>query len=182
MSKYVKNLVSEHLSERLSGVQDALLVNMIGLDVNSNNRLRTALREKSIQVMVVKNSLAARATEGTPLAVMFDGLTGSSAICWGGEDIVSLAKEVSSLAKKKEYEAFETRGGVMEGEGLSAEQVAEVSKWPTREEQLSLLVGRILGPGARLASQLTGPGGALASQISQLGEEEESGTEESGTG
>ena len=177
MSKYVKNLVSEHLRGQLSGVQDALLVNMIGLDANANNRLRTALREKNIQVMVVKNSLAARATEGTPLAAMFDGLTGSSAICWGGEDIVSLAKDVSELAKNKEYEAFEARGGVMEGESLSAEQVAEVSKWPTREEQLSLLVGQILGPGARLVSQLTGPGSALASQISKKGEEEESGTE-----
>jgi large subunit ribosomal protein L10 len=177
MSKYVKNLVSEHLRERLNGVQDALLVNMIGLDANANNRLRTTLQEKNIQVMVVKNSLAARATEGTPLAAMFDGLTGTSAICWGGEDIVSLAKEVSALARDKEYEAFEARCGVMEGESLSAEQVSEVSKWPTREEQLSLLVGQILGPGARLASQLTGPGSALASQISQKGEEEESGTE-----
>ena len=177
MSKYVKNLVSEHLRGQLSGVQDALLVNMIGLDANANNRLRTALREKNIQVMVVKNSLAARATEGTPLAAMFDGLTGSSAICWGGEDIVSLAKDVSELAKNKEYEAFEARGGAMEGESLSAEQVAEVSKWPTREEQLSLLAGQILGPGARLVSQLTGPGSALASQISKKGEEEESGTE-----
>ena len=177
MSKYVKNLISDHLRSRLNGVQDALLVNMIGLDVNTNNRLRTALREKDIEVMVVKNSLAARATEGTPLSVMFDGLTGSSAICWGGEDIVSLAKEVAGLAKDKEYEAFEARGGVMEGESLSAEQVAEVSKWPTREEQLSLLVGQILGPGARLVSQLTGPGSALASQICQEDEEGESGTE-----
>jgi len=177
MSKYVKNLVSEHLRGQLNGLQDALLVNMIGLDANANNRLRTALQEKNIQVMVVKNSLAARATEGTPLAAMFDGLTGSSAICWGGEDIVSLAKDVSELAKNKEYEAFEARGGVMEGESLSAEQVAEVSKWPTREEQLSILVGQILGPGARLVSQLTGPGSALASQISKKGEEEESSTE-----
>jgi len=177
MSKYVKNLVSEHLRGQLNGLQDALLVNMIGLDANANNRLRTALREKNIQVMVVKNSLAARATEGTPLAAMFDGLTGSSAICWGGEDIVSLAKDVSELAKNKEYEAFEARGGVMEGESLSAEQVAEVSKWPTREEQLSILVGQILGPGARLVSQLPGPGSALASQISKKGEEEESSTE-----
>jgi ribosomal protein L10 len=90
---------------------------------------------------------------------------------------VSLAKGVSDLAKDKQYEAFEARGGVMEGERLSAEQVGRVSKWPTREEQLSLLVGQILGPGARLASQLTGPGSALASQISQKGEEGESGTE-----
>ena len=42
-----------------------------------------------------------------------------------------------------------------------------VSKWPSRTEQLSILAGQILSPGANLASQLTSVGGALASQIKQ---------------
>jgi ribosomal protein L10 len=172
MSKYVKNLISENLRERLAGVDDALLVNMVGLSANANNRLRAALSEKDIRVMVVKNSLAARAAAGTPLGVMFEGLTGTSAICWGGEDLVSLAKEVTRLGKESEYAAFEARGGVMDGEKLTPAQVVEVSKWPNREEQLSRLVGQILGPGAKLASQLKSPGGALASQIGKLAEEE----------
>jgi ribosomal protein L10 len=62
---------------------------------------------------------------------------------------------------------------VLDGEKLTPEKVDEVSKWPTREEQLSLLIGQILGPGATLAAQLTGPGSALASQIAQKGEGEE---------
>lgn len=173
MSKYVKKLVAEHLTRQLSGVEDALLVNMIGLDANANNRLRGELEAKDIRVMVVKNSLAARATAGTPLGEMFEGLTGTNAVCWGAADVVLLAKEVVRLAKEKEYEAFEPRGGVMAGEALTAQQVVEVSKWPSREEQLSLLVGQILGPGSRLAAQLNGPGSALASQVAQKAEEEE---------
>jgi large subunit ribosomal protein L10 len=175
MSKYVKDLISESLRESLKEVDDALLVDMIGLDANTNNRLRAELREKDIRVMVVKNSLARRATEGTPLSVMFEGLTGTSAICWGSEDIVSLAKEVMRLAKDESMAPFHARGGLTEGEMLSAEQVREISKWPSREEQLSLLVGQTLGPGSRLAAQLTGPAGALAGQIAQKGEEEETG-------
>ena len=171
MSKYVKNLITEHLRERFSGVDDALLVNVIGLDANANNRLRTELSEKDVRVMVVKNSLAARATEGTPLGVIFEDLTGSSAVCWGCEDVVTLAKEVTRLARDKQYEAFEARGAVMDGQKLSAEEVQRVSKWPSRPEQLSLLVGQILGPGAGLAAQLTGPGGAVAGQIAQIAEE-----------
>ncbi len=174
MSKYVKNLITEDLRTRLAGVEDALLVNLVGLNANANNRLRTALEEKNIQVVVVKNSLAARAAEGGPLAPMFEGVTGSAAVCWAPqEDIVALAKEVTRLAKMKEYEAFEARGGVMGGERLSAAQVDEVSRWPSREEQLSLLVGQILGPGARLASQILGPGGTLAGQVASRAEEEE---------
>ena len=177
MSKYVKNLIADHLRQRLENVHDALLVNVIGLDANANSRLRTNLTSKDINLMVVKNSLAAQATAGTPLAPIFEGLTGTAAICWGSEDIVSLAKEVVRLAAEKEYEAFEARGGIMDGDPLTAEQVAQVSKWPNRSEQLSILIDQILSPGANLASQLTGPGGALASQIEQKAEEGEDGQE-----
>jgi len=178
MSKYVKKLVTDHLRQRFEGVSDALLVNVIGLDANATNRLRTELVSKDINVMVVKNSLAARATEGTPLNPMFQGLTGTAAVCWGSEDIVSLAKEIMELTKREEYEAFQNRGGVMDGEQLSPEQVAEVSRWPSRTEQLSILIGQILGPGANLAGQLGGPGSALAGQIGQISEEEVSEEEE----
>jgi ribosomal protein L10 len=173
MSKYVKNLVSEHVRERLRGVHDALLVNMVGLNATMSNRLRAELKGKNIEVLVVKNSLAARAVQGTPLARMFDGVAGSAAVCWGAGDIVSLAKEVTRLARDKRFEAFRPTGGVMDGEKLSPEQVEQVSKWPSREEQLAMLVGQILGPGARLAAQLLGPGGAVAGQIQQKGEEKE---------
>ena len=171
MSKFVKNLVAGHYANRLEGVHDALLVNVIGLDANSNVMLRKRLREKDIQLMVIKNSLARRATEGTPLAPAFDNTEGSLAILWGQEDLISLAKEVMSLHDDKEFEAFEARGGVMEGEPLTAERVKEISKWPNRQEQLSILSGQILAPGANLSSQLIAPGGALASQIEKKAEE-----------
>ncbi|MEN6406896.1 MAG: 50S ribosomal protein L10 [Thermoguttaceae bacterium] len=176
MSKYVKNLISDHLRDQLKGVNDALVVNMIGLAANTNTRLRAELRKKNIHVVVVKNSMAARATDGTPLAPLFAGLTGTAAVCWGGEDIVSLAKEITKLVKDDKYKPFEARGGVMDGEALSGAQVEQVSKWPSRTEQLSILMGQILSPGAKLASQLNAIGGALASQIEQkaTGEEESS--------
>ena len=138
---------------------------MVGLKANASYRLRAELRSKNIRVLVVKNSLAARAMSGTPLAGMFEGVAGSAAICWGGEDIVSLAKQITRLIGAGQYANFEARGGIMDGQQISAEQVAAVAKWPSRAEQLSLLVGQILSPGANLASQLMSIGGALASQI-----------------
>jgi large subunit ribosomal protein L10 len=170
MSKFVKNLLTEDIRERLTNVHDALLVNMIGLDANTNTRLRAELRAKNIHVLVIKNSSAARAAAGTTLAPLFDGISGTAAICWGAEDIVSLAKEITKLAKDEKNAPFETRGGVMDGERLDAASVERVSKWPSRTEQLSILLGQILSPAAMLASQLTSVGGALASQIEQRGE------------
>ena len=171
MSKYVKELISRDISRRLDGVEDALLVNVIGIDANQTVVLRRELRSKDIKLMVVKNSMARHATEGTPLAPAFEGVEGTLALVWGGEDFISLVKEVSQLDKSSDYESFEARGGVMDGEHLTADRVREISKWPNRVEQLSILSGQILSPGAKLASQLIGPGGALASQIEKKSEE-----------
>lgn len=171
MSKYVKDLVASEYKSDLQGVGDLLLVNISGMNANANMRLRREFRAKNIRLKMIKNSLARRATEGTALAPAFEGGGLSAAALWGGEDIVSLAKEVIRLAKEKQYEPFAPLGGVMAGEKLSKAQVEEVSKWPSRAEQLSILVGQILSPGATLAAQLLGPGGALASQVKQKGEE-----------
>ena len=171
MSKYLKDLITNEVRSRLDGVNDALLVDVIGMEANANVELRKSLREKNIRLMVVKNSLACRATEGTALAPAFEGAAGTSAVVWGGEDVVSLAKEVMRLAEQSEYQPFAPKGGVMGGEKLSKEDVTAIRKWPSRGEQLSLLVGQILGPGANLAAQLLGPGAQVASQIKQKSEE-----------
>lgn len=174
MSKYVKDLVTKDVARRLEGVSDALLVNVVGLGANRTVVLRRELREKDIQLLVIKTSLARRATDGTSLAAAFEGAEGTLAMAWGGEDFISLTKEICKLDKGKEYPEFEARGGVMDGDCLTADRVREISKWPNRQEQLSLLSGQILSPGANLSSQLIGPGGALASQIEKKSEEEES--------
>lgn len=168
MSKYVKELITRDLRQRLEGVDDALLVDMVGLDANTNTRLRAEFRRKKIEVMVVKNSLARRATEGTPLSAMFEGLTGTSALCWGSEDIISLAKEVTRLASDKELAPFSARGGVMDGELISAAQVHEISKWPNRQELLGIVAGQLIGVASEVSSQLVGPARQIASQIEKL--------------
>lgn len=171
MSKYLKNLIADHLKGRLDGVQDLLVVDVLGVEANASVALRRQLREKEISLLVVKKSLARRATEGTALAPAFEGVEGSAAVVWGGEDIVSLAKEVMRVANDDQFAPFAPKGGVMDGAALSADDVKAVSKWPSRGEQLSILVGQILGPGATLSAQLLGPGKLLASQVEQKSEE-----------
>ena len=171
MSKYLKNLIADDLKQRLDGVEELLVVDVLGLEANKNVILRRQLRDKQVSLLVVKNSLARRATEGTALAPAFEGIDGSSAIVWGSEDIVSLAKEVIRIAEDKAFAPFSPKGGVMEGQSLTADEVRAVSKWPSRQEQLSLLSGQILSPGATLSAQLLGAGAQLASQINQKSEE-----------
>lgn len=173
MSKYVKDLMTKDVANRLDGVEDCVVANVIGLDANTTSALRKRLREKDIHLMVIKNSLARRATADSSLAPAFEGLDGTAAVVWGAEDFVSLVKEVADLHKDDDFEAFEARGGAMDGEQLTPERVLEISKWPSRAEQLSMLVGQILGPGSQLSAQLKGPGSALASQLKQIEEKGE---------
>ncbi len=173
MSKYVKNLITKDLSSRLEGVADAVLVNVIGMESGPSYLIRKHLREKNIQMLVVKRTMACRATAGTSLRPMFETQTGSMAIVWGCEDFVSLTKEIVAMDKAGTFAKFEIKGGVMDGDPLTAEKVKAISKWPNRLEQISLLVGQILSPGASLSSQLLSPGGKLASQIEKIAEKQE---------
>ena len=108
--------------------------------------------------MVVKNSLARRATEGTTLAPAFEGAKGSQAVVWGSEDVVSLAKEVMAIADGDDFEKFEPTGGVLDGDKLTAADVKSVSKWPSRTEMLSTLIGPDHGPGDDALRSVARPG------------------------
>lgn len=173
MSKYVKNLIADELKGRLDGVSDAIIANVIGMDSAKTFQIRKLMREKGISMLVVKRSLAGRATTDSSLNSLFEGKQGSMAVIWGCDDFVSLCKEIAALVKSNQFAKFELRGGVMDGEELSAEKVMAVSKWPNRQEQISLLVGQILSPGANLSAQLLGSGAKLAGQVKKLVENKE---------
>ncbi len=173
MSKLVKRLVSRDILNRLDGVNDAILVNVIGMESGATFLIRKTLREKGIQMLVVKRSLAFRATDKTNLQPAFASCEGSIAVVWGCEDFVSLAKEITTIEKRGGFAKFEIKGGVLDGEGMDANKVRAVSKWPSRQEQISLLLGQILSPGTNLVGQIVGPGRKLASQVKKHIENQE---------
>lgn len=174
MSKYVKDLVTRDIAQRLDGVEDAVVVSTVGMDANTTVQLRDELASQDVQMMVVKNSLVRRATGESKLAAAFKDAKGPIAVCWGGSDFVSLVKTVVKLDKDEEkYGKFKAQGGAMDGEPLDAEGLKAVSKWPSREEQISLLVGQILSPGANLSGAMLGAGKLLASQVKEVMEKQE---------
>ncbi len=165
MSKAIKDMLVDDLKHRLQTVGDVVVVSLGRLDAQKTTRLRHTLRKKQIHLQLVKNSLARRATAGTPLEPAMTDAAGMLALAWGGEDVVDLAKEIDRIAGDKEFEGFECRGGAMDGSRLAAADVQRVAKWPTRGEQLSILSGQINSLGALLSGQILSAGGALAGQI-----------------
>jgi ribosomal protein L10 len=82
-------------------------------------------------------------------------------------------KEITKLINSGKFPKLEIKGGVMDGEAMSADQVKKVSKWPSRQEQISMLVGQILSPGAMLSGQLVGPARKIAGQVKKMIENQE---------
>lgn len=181
MSKYVKGLLVSHVQKRLEGATDALLVSMVGVSANASVSIRAELADRGVQVLFVRNSMARLACRGTALEGLFDELTGPVAVCWGSTDIVSLAKEIVAVSTDKRFApdkkapegtGFLIVGGIMDGDRMSAEMVTAVSKWASREETISMVIGQAVGAGANLISQIVGASGALVGQIKSKGEEE----------
>jgi large subunit ribosomal protein L10 len=166
MSKLVKDMLVDDLKKRLNNVGDVVVVSLGRLDAQKTSQLRNTLRKKKIQLQLIKNSLARRATLDTPLAPAFSKTEGMLAIAWGGEDVVDLAKELDRLSSVKDFEGLECKGGALDGARLDAGDIKRVAKWPTRSEQLSILSGQISGLASTLSGQILSVGGTIAGQIS----------------
>lgn len=174
MSKYVKDLLIDHLKKEIGETADVVVVSIAGLTSNKGMDLRKRLRAKNIHLRVVRNSLARLAVKGSDLTPALKDLSGPAALAWGGEDIVALAKEISALAEDKAFAPFKARCAAIGGELFSAEQVVkEVSKWPSRRDVLATISGQLLGTAAKLSGQLVGAGGKVAGQILKKSEGEE---------
>src|SRR5690349_20430082 len=167
MSKQVKDLITREFQSRLKDVDGVAVINPRGINAIKNNLIRRRLHEKGLRMMVVKNTLARRATEGTALKGFERLLDGPSALVYGKQSLPTIARAV--LDEKKADETLELRGVFFDGEVYEgAKGVEQVSKLPTREEAIGLLVGAILGPGKKLAAALKGPGGTLGAMLKTI--------------
>lgn len=170
MSRAVKDLVINDVRKRMGAVKDVVFVDTSKMDAFSQNTLRLKLREKSIRVVGVKNTLARRVLGENGVAGVDAYLAGPTSIIFGSTDIVALSKEVFQQAKASK-DTLVVKGGAIEGSGLNAKTLEDVSKGPSREELIGKIASLMLGPGAQLAAALLGPGGTLAGQVKSKSEE-----------
>jgi large subunit ribosomal protein L10 len=188
MSKRIKELLVTDLQQRIGDTSEMLVVDSSRLDAISDNRFRLGLREKDIRILTVKNSMALRALHSAEVTALDPILEGPSSLVFGGEDIVSLSKEVAGWARELGDGLLEIKGGMLEGITLSASDVDELSKSPSREELIGQIAGLLLSPGATIAGSLLGPGGLVAGSIEAIAdgeaeeETEEAAVEEADTG
>jgi large subunit ribosomal protein L10 len=171
MSRPVKNLITQSYRQRFADVEGAVLIDIRGIKSNQNNRLRGVLATKKVRVAVVKNSLAKKALAGTKLENLTKLLEGPSAVTYGGDSVVSVARELIEIAK--EIENLKFRGAIMDGQVYGPEQIKELSKFPTKAEAQAKVVTLILSPAKKLVGQVLSPGKKLAALVKAIQEKRE---------
>jgi large subunit ribosomal protein L10 len=173
MSTYVKGLLQKDIEQKFEGVRDFLVVDLKGIGGNENNEMRGVLKEKGIKISVVKNAMMTRALDGlglTSASSLFEA--GPSAVAFGGDSVVDVAKEIAEWGKK--IEVISMKGAFVDGEVLDAAGAEALSKMPNRLELQGAVVMLANSPGRTIAGCLTGPGGIIAGCVKGLVEKLES--------
>ncbi len=137
-----KELINE-LAKSFQMANGIVFCDYKGMTHKQIEELRKLSKTKSIQVKVVKNTLAMIAMEnaGKSGAKLKD----TNLLVWG-EDIVELAKTVTEFAKTSGTDKFVVKGGYFEGGVVETKQVEAYSKLASREEFLGMLLSTWTAP------------------------------------
>ena len=165
MRREEKSELVAELGEKLKAAKVAVLARYQGLTVTQTNRFRRELRSAGGECKVAKNTLAKRAIADTPYQASERWLDGQTALVFGYEDPIAVAKIVAKWAET-ETEKFWIKGGVFEGEVLEPKAVVALSKTPSKEALRATLLGVLQAPAQQLVRLLAEPGAQLARLMS----------------
>jgi large subunit ribosomal protein L10 len=143
-----------------------------GVDVESANQLRRRVRQEGAgdyEYRVSKNRLLKLAAEGSDVAGIAEHFQGPTAIAVSFGDPAGLAKILEDFAK--DHEAFELKGGLLEGSPIGRGEIATLATLPSLDELRGKLVGLLQAPAGKLARLLNEPAGQLARLLNAKAEQ-----------
>jgi large subunit ribosomal protein L10 len=153
------------LAAELEHSTSAIIGTFKGLTASKDFELRKTVRAAGGSYHVVKNKLAARASEGTKIEAALKGLKGVSAVAYTSGDPVALAKALSTWVKDNAEFTFKL--GIVDGKVIDVREIGELATMPGKEELFSKLLFLINSPAQRLATVINATGRDLAVVINQ---------------
>jgi large subunit ribosomal protein L10 len=156
----------EELHGKFARAVSAVLADFRGLSVQELTDLRRQLREASLDLMVVKNTLARRAVQQTAFEKLSPYLKGPTSIAFSYGDAIAPAKILTAYLRRQPKLAL--RVGLFEGEVVPAERIAEIADLPPREILLAQVLAAMQGPLAGLVGTLQGLLSALIGTLQAI--------------
>lgn len=170
ISRATKTKVVEQLTKELSTSTSAIIGTFSGLTASKDFELRKTVRAAGGSYHVVKNKLAAKASQGSKIEAALQGLKGVSAVAYTSGDPVVLAKALSGWVKDNAEFTFKL--AIVDGQLLSVKEISDLATMPGKEELFSKLLFLIQSPAQRLATVINATGRDLAIVINQGVEKE----------
>lgn len=147
MKREEKGAVVAALNEKFARAKVAILTECSGLPVNQVSELRRQLRGARAEYRVVKNTMAARAVEGTSLSDAKSHFQGPMALLIGYDDPVVPTKILRDFIQaEKRDQKIKIKLGLLEGKLLEPPQVVAVASLPAKEVLLAMLLSGLQGP------------------------------------
>lgn len=153
ISKEKKDELVAQYKDLIDQSDALILTDYKGMAVTDMENLRSKVREADGVFYVTKNTLLKLALEEAGTTVPDELLTGQVATGFALGEAPSLAKALVDYADKAENLAI--RGGIMEMEVLSQEQIESLAKLPTLEELQAQIIGLISAPARNLVTTIT---------------------------
>jgi large subunit ribosomal protein L10 len=157
-------------AKELQGSTSAIVGTFAKLTVAQDYALRGVVRGAGGRYRVLKNKLAARASQGTGVEAALQGLKGVSSVAYSSGDPVALAKALSAWVKDNAEFTFKL--GIVEGKVITVEEVGQLATMPGKEEIYAKLLFLLQSPAQRLATVLNATGRDLAVVLNQGVEKE----------
>jgi large subunit ribosomal protein L10 len=165
LSRASKKVKVEKLTAELEHSTSAIIGTFAGLTASKDFELRKAVRNAGGSYHVVKNKLAARASQGSKIEAALQGLKGVSSVAYTSGDPVALAKALSTWVKDNAEFTFKL--GIIDGKVITVEEIGALATMPGKEELFSKLLFLIQSPAQRLATVINATGRDLAVVINQ---------------
>jgi len=165
-----QQLVAE-LTEKMAAAKAAYLTDYRGINVEEANTLRGELLKTGVEYRVVKNTLLKLAIKGTDNECLGEHLSGPTSLTIVNDDPVASAKVLSDFAKK--VNAFELKGGVLDGTFLSVDDVMALADLPSREVLLAKMLGSINAPVSNFVGVLAAVNRSLVQVLAAVRDQKE---------
>lgn len=134
----------QEIIETIKGSESIVVVDYLGLTVEQVTELRSQLRAENVTFRVIKNTMMRRALDEMGVDYHPEVFQGPTAVAFSPDDAVAPARILKQFADKAE--ALTLKGGVIEGEILSKEEISRIASLPNREGLLSMLLSVLQAP------------------------------------
>jgi large subunit ribosomal protein L10 len=162
-----KALVAE-VNEVASRAFSAVVAEYRGLTAGKFDVLRSKARENGIYLHVVKNTLAARAVEGTEFECLKPALVGPLVLGFSLEDPGAVGRVIKDFAK--DNDKLVVKAVAVGGNLYPAADIERLASLPTKEQALSMLMGVMQAPITQFVRTVAEPTAQFVRAVKAVGD------------